>query len=143
MPSPVGCQALPYAMAAPAGWQGQVIRWLTAETQAALGLILAHWAESGTRRLQGCCLPTCKLQRKSTLVTQVSIATGLEENTRVRRSLIPSASGLLSQRKGKSPQDRPFPKVNGSQHYSQAQGTCLFCKYKHAISPTPVALQER
>lgn len=63
---------------------------------------------------QCCCLPTCKLQRKSTLVTQGSTATGPEEDTRVRRSLIPSASGLLSQRKGKSPQDRPFPKVNAA-----------------------------
>ena len=52
----------------------------------------------------------------------MSTATGLE-NTLVRKSLIPSASELLSQRKGEPPQDRPFPKVNDSQHYSQAQGT--------------------
>lgn len=39
-PSPVGCQALPYADSA--GWWDQITKWLTIEPQRAMGPMLAH-----------------------------------------------------------------------------------------------------
>ena len=42
-----------------AGWQGCIMRCLAAEHRQALGLVLVHcWAESGSRKSCGWCLPT-------------------------------------------------------------------------------------